>query len=638
MFNKNQFTQITVLLFFSLLVMSALRVTLYFFYPNDFSNLTTEEIFASFLMGVRVDIITIFTFSSLFILLLLFIKKRKIRAYTATVWAILLSIIFTLSFSDVLYFDYIHRHMANEIFNLGNDVDIIVGMAFGSMLPYTLGATLLVILFIYSVYRLFSQELQSFISGKKLLLYSLITLLILFLGIRNTVHGKSFGVTDAYAVNKVSSGNLALNGFFTMYRTTKSSLKHNLLPLNEAIKITQNALQTPNTPFIDKEYPLLRHYTKKNKPQYNVVIVLLESFGAEHIDGFTHYKELGVTPYFKKLSNEGLKFTNFYANGYRSIFGIASIFAGITIPAGADYLGRGLELSKFSYLGRVAKQNGYSTISMQASNRRSYRVDAVSKLAGFDYYYGADDMPNVEKVDTGRAPITGTYDYNMLHFYHQKLNAMKEPFLGFAFTESTHSDFHLPSAKYERYPHDLKNYNGSLNAYIYADSAIERFMESVKKEPWFERTVFIFTSDHGTGNALNPIGKKYRPDDKPLSSIEHFRIPLIIYAPKIFKPKEIETLGSQNDIFPTIVDMLGWDANISVMGNSLFDQQVHKRFVYFFAGSLIGIVTNEGYMKYNFKNIVEYQGKTEAKKPMKELLFSVDTSEAELIQKNRWAK
>ncbi len=638
MFNKNQFTQILSLVLFSLIVLMAIRITLFNFYPEDFSNLNTNELIASFLMGLRVDIITIFTFSSIFVLTLLFVRKAKIRSFIATIWAIILSMIFILSFSDVLYFNYIHRHMGNEIFNLANDVDIIVGMALGSMLFYTIGATLLTLIFIFVVYKTFSVELQNFISGKKLFIFSLITVVLLFLGIRNTIQGKSFGVTDAYAINKVSSGNLALNGFFTIYRTTKSSLKHNLLPLDEAIEITRDALYTPNAPFIDKEYPLMRSYVKKEKEQYNVVIVLLESFGAEHIDGFTKYKELNVTPYFKKLSQEGLKFTNFYANGYRSIFGIASIFAGITIPAGADYLGRGLELSKLSYLGDIAKQNGYSTLSMQASNRRSYRVDAVSALAGFDQYYGAQDMPNVEIVDEGRAPITGTYDYNMLDFYHKKLNTMKEPFLGFAFTETTHSDFHLPSAKFERYPHDLKNYNGSLNAYIYTDNAIQRFMESVKKEPWFERTIFIFTSDHGGGNALNSIARKYRPDDTPLASIEHFRIPLIIYGPKIFKPQEIKTLGSQNDIFPTLVDFLGWKANMTTMGNSLFDKDVNKRFVYLFAGSIIGLITPEGYIKYNFKNVVEFQGDKDKKDSIKKLLFGVDTAQAQLIEKNRWVK
>lgn len=635
---RNQLSQILSLLFFSFIVMMAIRVTLYNFYPNDFTSLTSSELYASFIMGFRVDMITLFTFSSIFILLLLFVKNIKTRAFIGLLWAIFLNIIFILSFSDVLYYDYIHRHISNEIFNLTNDMDIIFGMAFGSMLGYTLSAIILSIVFVYCTYIFFSKPVKHFISGKKLFATFIITTLVLFIGIRNNFAGKSFGSSDAYAVNKVSSGNIALNGFFTIYRTAKDSVKHDLMDLDKAIKRTKIALSTPNAPFIDDEYPLMREYSKKEKPKYNVVIVLLESFGAEHLDGFTHYKELNITPYFKKLSNESLKFTNFYSNGYRSIFGITSIFTGITIPAGAQYLGKGLELSKLSYLGKVAKENGYSTISMQASNRRSYRVDAVSVLAGFDNYYGAEDMPNVEEIDSGREPLTGTYDFNMFDFYHKKLNKMKEPFLGFAFTDTTHSDFHLPSAKFERYPHDLKNYHGALNAHIYTDDAIRRFMEGVKKEPWFDRTIFIFTSDHGSGNALNPIARKYRPDDKPLSSIEHFRIPLVIYAPKIFKPEVIKTLGCHNDIFPTIVDMLGWKADITTMGSSLFDKEVNERFSYFYAGNLIGLVTDNGYIKYNFKNVVETSADKEKTAKMKELLFAIDTAESKLLDKNRWVK
>jgi len=635
--NKNQFTQITSLLIFSLITMMAIRFTLYNFYPDDFSDLTTSELYSSFFMGFRVDMITIFTLSSIFILPLLVITHTKIRLFIILLWALVLNAIFLLSFSDVLYFDYIHRHMSNELLLLTNDVDIIIGMAFGSLLKYTIFATLLSISFLFVVYKIFKQKLLNPIYGKKLIIFSLITIVVVALGIRNKVAGKSFGISDAYSVNKVSSGNIALNGFFTFYRTIKALHKHDLMQLDKAIKIVQTAQKSSYSSFSNPNYPLQKTYPKKDKPKYNVVIVLLESFGAEHIDGFTHYKELNVTPYFKKLSQEGIKFTNFYSNGYRSIFGITSIFTGITIPKGMQYLGRGLELSNLSYLGTVAKQNGYSTISMQASNRRSYRVDSVSALAGFDAYYGASDMPNVETVDKGRAPITGTYDFNMLDFYHHKLNSMKEPFLGFAFTESTHSDFHLPSAKFERFPHDLKNYNGSLNAYIYADNAIKRFMQGVKKEPWFDRTIFIFTSDHGTGNALNPIGKKYRPNDVALESIEHFRIPLIIYAPKIFKPHEVATLGCHNDIFATIVDMLGWKAQITTMGTSLFDKTIHERFVYFFAGNLIGLITDSGYIKYNFKNIVEKSANLKSVQHLKELLFAADTAEAKLLKQNKWA-
>lgn len=627
----------------SLIAMMIPRITLWRMYSEDFSDLTFFELISSFIMGFRVDIITLFTFLSLIILLLAFpvkwVHKRRFRIGMGLIWSTLLSTILLISFSDVLYYDFIHRHISNELFALANDTDIIVEMAFGSYLFYTIGASIFFVLLSILFYKIFSAPLQHEKVSAKSWLGLIVLILILFIGIRNSFSHKSFGLSDAYAVNKVSSGNLALNGFFCVYRTASSKKggHHQLADLNESVLVAQNLLHSDNARFDSKEIPLSRAFASKQKPHYNIVIVLLESWGAEHLDGFTRYKELNITPYFKKLSNESLKFTNFYANGYRSIYGITSVYTGITLPGGFDYLGSGLELSNLSYLGTIAKENGYKTIAMQSSNRRSYRVDAVSQLAGFDEYYGAEDMPKVEVVDAGRAPKTGTYDYNMFHFLDQKLNTLKEPFIAFTFTSTNHTDFHLPSKKFERYPQDLRNYNGSLNAYIYVDNAIERFMEKAKKEPWFDNTIFIFTADHGAGDALCPIGKALRPDDKSLASIEHFRIPLVIYAPKIFKPQEIKTLGSQNDILPSILDLLGFKQPFSVMGNSLFDPTVKNRFVYFYAGDLIGYIGKEGYIKYNFKTIVETNATEQNTQKLQKELFAVDTAEAGLLKKNKWA-
>ena len=641
---KNIYLQTLTALLLGLLVLFSSHLFLLLRYPNDFSDLTTTETLLSLLMAIRVDTITLLTFSMLPILLLnlpfSFVLRPLYRLIVGVIMGFIMSSIALFAFANVLYFDFSHRHLSNELFALSNDTNIIIDMALHSFLPYTLASVTLFALLLWAYYKIFSAPVQTKRFTSKNWFILLLIIILVFLGIRSKLSGKSFGLSDAYAINKVSSGTLALNGFFTVYRTinNKKSM-HDLMPFDEAISITKTMLSTPNAPFVSEEYPLMRRYREKNATKHNVVIVLLESWGAEHIDGFTHYPELNITPYFKKLSQEGLKFTNFYANGYRSIFGITSIYTGITLPAGFEFLGNGLELSHLSYLGTLAKNNGYHTIAMQGSQRRSYRVDAVSNLSGFDAYYGAQDMPNVEEVEGDRHVITGTYDHNLFSFYHQKLNQMQEPFLGFAFTSTNHSDFHLPSSKFERYPHGLRDYNGQLNAYIYVDNAIERFIEGVKKEPWFDNTIFIFTADHGSGDALNPIGRKLRGEDvKSLPGIEHFRIPLLIYAPKIFKPQSISTLGSQADFIPTLIDLLGWKGNFTTMSNSLFDPDVAKRFVYFYGGSLIGLIRDKGYIQYNFKSIVDAQGTPELQKEMKKELFAIDTAEAKLLERNKWTQ
>lgn len=633
--------QVLSALILSLIVMMSIRIFFLLRYPEDFSSLNATELFQTLIMGGRIDLISLLTFSGIFILLLTLPLKMlshiKVRQSIALLWATVLIAISTISIGDILYYEFSRRHLSSEVFNLGNDTDLILGMAFGSFIFYTIGALFASVLVFYIFTRLFKHELSPIQSPLKSWAFSFLVLILIVIGIRGTIVGsKSLGVADAFAINKVCSGNLALNGFFCVYRSSKESKSQILMEIPQAISMTQELLHTPNAPFKDPNFPLMREYKKKTKKAYNVVIVLLESMGAEHLDGFTHYPELGVTPYLKKLSQNGLKFNHFYSNGYRSIFGITSLYTGISLPPGFNYIGKGLELSNLSYLGHMAQNNGYSTLAMQGANRRSYRVDAVSHLAGFQAFYGAEDIPNIEEVEGDRKVKTGTYDHNLLQFYHSKLSKMKEPFLGFAFTSTTHSDFHLPSSKYETYPHDLRDYNGYLNALQYTDSAIKRFIQKCETEPWFDNTIFIFTSDHGSGDAGNPISKQYRGEFDSLDSVEHFRIPLLIYAPSIFKGQEVNTLGSHVDIFPSIIDYLGWEGEFSVLGNSLFDKKIQKRSVLFNGGQMVGFIRPDSYLMYNFKDIIETNS-TQPNKLLQELK-AVNTTQAHLIQTNRWFK
>lgn len=645
---KNQYTQILFLGFFSLLSLMLIRVFFFFSYKDSFKDLSYYELFLSFIYGLRVDIISIFTFLGVFVLLLTIpfkiIFNKKYKSFLSILWTCVFLAIVFICVVDVIYFEFSQRHISNEVLSISNDLDLIINMAFNSLLVYTISFLIFSIFIFYFYFSVFNADLENQSINKRTYLYFFLVVLILFIGIRNSFGTKSFGMADAYSVSKTSSGTLAINGFFSFYRTIfafEKGKRNQLANYDDSIPIAKRLLSSEKMPFSSDKYPIQRSLKTKDKQNnYNVLIVLLESWGAEHIDGYTKYKELNVTPYFKALSEKGIKYTNFYANGYRSIYGITSIYTGLTLPLGFKYLGSGLELTKLSYLGQIAKQNGYNTLAMQSANTRSYRVDAVSKLAGFDEFYGAEDIPNVEEVEGGgnRKPFTGTYDYNLFDFMNKKLNTLKEPFLSFMFTSTNHSEYHLPHSKFERYPHDVNNYNGYLNSLIYVDDALKRFMESVKDEPWFDNTIFIFTSDHGFGNALNEIGKTLRKDDIPLSSAEHFRIPLLIYAPKIFEAKEESLLGSQNDIPATIIDLLNFEGDFSIMGNSLFDSSIKDRFVYTFGGNQIVYIKDECFIIHNYKQVVETDCKEQSKiEDMEKELKALDSVEVELLNKNRWA-
>ena len=53
---------------------------------------------------------------------------------------------------------------------------------------------------------------------------------------------------------------------------------------------------------------------------------------------------------------------------------------------------------------------------------------------------------------------------------------------------------------------------------------------------------------------------------------------------------------------------------------------------------MLGIITENGMLKYNFSAVVYKQGSEEALKEMEYLLKAFDTAEAGLIESNRWVK
>ncbi len=234
----SRYTQTFTAAFIALVLMMLVRLFLLLSYPADFSDLSTTELLLSLFMGLRVDIITLFTFLGLFILMLTlpvsWVHHQRYRKIIGRLWAVVLIAILAISIGDVLYYYFIHRHISNELFNLSNDMNIITDMALNSYLSYTIGTALLFMGIFWLFAKLFSAPIRNQDISRKSWVAILTIILILVLGIRNKTSGKSFGVSDAFAVNKVSSGNLALSGFFTVYRTGgKKSNIHNLLPEDE---------------------------------------------------------------------------------------------------------------------------------------------------------------------------------------------------------------------------------------------------------------------------------------------------------------------------------------------------------------------------------------------------------------------
>jgi len=560
--------RVLAILSLNLLVFLVARLGLFLVYLEDFSSLTATEILQSFARGLLFDasIITLITGGPLVMMLLPFRFAHHRHWLSFWTWTnfVLLALFLLLLAGDLVYFGFVHRHAGPEITALGGDVGLLFDMAFGTywwaMLAFALACAALLLLW-RRLFRHVDGEVGRFLPRLAVLVVAVIAMAVL---IRGGLGKKPLDIVDAFVGSHPAAAYLTLNGPFAMSRALINSrrVKADFFAWDEAVRRTRELVLAPGEHFVGgDEYPLIRARNPARGRKPNVVVLMLESWGAAHIDVLRRdlgLKPLGVTPNFDALTQRGLLFTRFYANGERSMDGLASILAGIPTLPGTAYLGMGMELNRMAYLGHMARQEGYARIFLQSSQRQSFHVDSIAAMAGFETYLGAEDIPA-----TGHSlkqTERGAWDHDTFQQASKLFAAAKKPFAGFIFTASTHLPFQSPGEKWTRYPPDSLE-NRYLNSLYYADWALGEFFKSAKQAGWYDNTIFILTADHISGFFS-------KSNDAP--SLHH--VPLLVIAPGL-PPGISNRIGSQVDIIPTVAELAGWRAPLASLGHSLLDRR-----------------------------------------------------------------
>ena len=622
-------------------VFSLARAALYLTYRDTFSTISGGKLAFSIIDGVRFDLSILLTA----FLVMLFFFNFPLRFANARIWQriwgwgmyVILILLALLLAGDVIYFGDVKRHMTSELLVIGNDAGFIFELALSSYKAHLA----LFLLFAASLFLLWRFILERDTKESRLMSVKFLLFAgFMVLGMRGTFSDKPINIIDAFESGSTVQSNLVLNGVFTLYhhaRGANNTVNHHFYAtFEEALRIAKTPLSPvasiknpPESPFYKGGLNIIPPLTKGGEgefsdgKQYNVVLMLMESWSPFYIDSFGN-NGFGVTPNFDSLASQGLQFTNFYAVGQRSIEGIQASLTGVPPLIGLPNLGFGLEAGNFPKIGNILRDKGYETIFMQSSRRRSFRVDAIARATGFEYYYGMEDMPMLLDY-SGQKSVFG-WDYESMMFLKSKLDAAKKPFFGFLFTGTTHTPYILPGNGLEKYPHGENTENGFLNTLHYSDWSLGQFMKAAAAAPWFDDTIFIFTADHNFD--------AYRSFQNP----ERFHTPLVIYAPKLFKHQTVSTIGSQADLAPTVLDLLGIKERFATLGVSLF--QKDDEFAYVCDKNYVGIITARGYLYHSLGNRLEArsfygENSDDYLKRMEKKLLAIDQVTYDMIVNNQ---
>lgn len=566
---------------------TAARLAAFIIYRETFGGYPVSDIAAAFLRGLRFDGAIFFTFMAVFFALLLLPIKNALYHKVIT-WLMFPVYLFMGGFllSDVIYFGYAGRHMANEPFTMGADVCFLFDMMISYYMQVII-AGVIIIVFAFFYKKLADIKITPEKSYKHYIAVFLIWSGAIFLVIRGTVSDKPINTIDAFVSGDSNLGNLTLNGLFS---TTKYFSQQSRATSSDYTFFDDKTAHEILAPYLTLPCSYPEEITGKRP---NIVFILLESWSAYYVDSYGG-GGFGLTPEFDALSEKGIKFTRHYAPDKRSISAIQASLTGIPPMAGLPSLGFGLETLAKGNVGKLLTENGYETVFIQSSRRRSFYMDAIAKSLGFKEYYGLEDAIIILDYPNKSSSKFG-WDYETYMLLKEKLKnkGTEKPFMAFLFTGTTHTPYAELPEKFMRFPHEKNGENGLKNTLIYADWSLGEFFRSVQTEDWFNNTIFIITADHNAG--------KYEKTTFP----EDYHVPFLIYSPLLKGGKISDNVTSHIDITPTIIGLTGTE----MVGGGYFGRSVFCKdstsFAVISEWNAAGIAAKNAALKSSFRRVLE---------------------------------
>lgn len=379
-------------------------------------------------------------------------------------------------------------------------------------------------------------------------------------------------------ITKIQHADIVLNTPFTILRTWRadSFKKVNFVSKED----------------IEKNFNPIKQYQNNSKTTPNIVIFIIESYGKEYWSSFNKDTKIpnyvGYTPFLDSLAQHSLIFTNAFANGRKSIHGMSSVLAGI--PSFRDaFTSSPYPNQKIQSLVSTLKEMGYDTSFFHGAPNGSMGFLGFGNILGFDHYYGKTEYNDDADFDG----TWGIWDEPFFQFMKQTLSTKKQPFFSTIFTISSHDPFVVPP-KYEgKFSKGTRPIHQTVG---YTDYAFKKFFETAKKESWFKNTIFIITADHTSQTAFNEYNKV----------INRSAIPILIYTPDERLKGVNNELAQQIDIYPTILDLIGYEKPFRSWGRSLLGDQQVKPFVINYSGNQYQFMRGNYICTFDGKNVTGF--------------------------------
>jgi phosphoglycerol transferase MdoB-like AlkP superfamily enzyme len=492
---------------------------------SSLSVLSESELLLAFFHGFRFDLSALGMTLGLALLVSVWLDRhQKIRTAWLSFFIAINAAFYIINAIDVELYNFTAKRFASHSFFLARDATF--SNLIAPYVPLASASIMLVVGYIFMTWRALKKFKTPIQLSKKVIISSVIFIISL-VSARGGVQKKPLTFVDAKIFDNTYANNLILNSTFTVLKSaSKKSLERVRYFDDEKLLSKLNPKTDLDVVPIFKEKP-------------NFVVIILEGFSHE----YSLLQNPEVMPNLNRLKKISANFNEAYANGRRSIEGVAAILSGIPALMEEPFINSEFSANQIIGLGQILNQHGYKTSFFHGASKGSMHFDSFTRSVGILENFSREDYP-IKEHDDG---TWGIFDEPFLKWTCEKIRSYREPFFSTIFTLSSHHPFQLPNDSDIR----KKFYVSGLpilKTIQYTDDALAKFFNCMEQDIRFKNTVFIITADH-TGPELQVNS----------SFLNRHRVPLLIYAPGADWISDIKTdqPAQHIDILPTILDLAG---------------------------------------------------------------------------------
>ena len=582
----------------------------------------------AFFLGFRYDLRYVAIIMMVVFILGFFKKTNPFSSNQGKRWVVCIWLFFSFSLfilyaTDFVHFAYLHQRLNASILTYLENLGISTQMMWQSypIVKICIGFLLSIFGFYKFIQFTYNKVAQNVTTTKSNpLTHILFFLLFAYCIVGNIVYtGGQYPLrwSNAYTLGSDYKANLALNPFQSFFSTLDfRNSKVDMEMLHENYEAISDYLQIPIAERNNKTLNFKRAYSPIQNDSVggqikNVVLVICESFSMYKSSLINN--PLNATPYFNKMSKEGVFFNRAFSPAYGTARGVWAVLTGIPdVQPGKTSSRNPLAVDQHTIITDFKNHEKFYFLGGSASwaNIRGVLTNNISDLNIYE-----QGKYNSKEVD-----VWGISDHDLFIEANKILKDKTKPFFAIIQTADNHRPYTIPANDLKQFqkrivPNDslLKHgyeSNDEFNAFRYTDFCIEQFIETAKKEAYFKNTLFVFVGDHGIkGDAGDMLPRVFSDN-----GLTNMHVPLLFYAPSILKAKTYATPVSQLDVLPSIASLTNIAYTNTTLGRNVFslvqNSDQNEIFLFDDFANSIGLYSNTHYIGFPIKDDKNFKFKS----------------------------